>query len=278
MRPPDVAPSFSTFQAPVRPEAAPAKGESKYQLEPAGLARELTAVRAAAVSEEARKKQAAAARAAREQRAATAAAAKAAVERARPLQLARASLATYERCRKHSDEPNRLRHPQRAPPSEAGRALLVALGVDENNAANAQRLQSNLGGGVPRTRPSSGRMASDRPPSRTRSQSSHSSSRCGSASTPWLGIGFDESNADPWGRDEALAREEPPACEQELEVVCEPDGDTQLQGLQAELERVRRLEAMLHSEKERGVLMSKHKAEAREEGLEGQVERQAHLS
>ena len=50
--------------------------------------------------------------------------------------------------------------------------------------------------------------------------------------------------------------QEPPAGE-ELEVVCEvQDGDhTRLQGLQAELDRVRQLEAMLQSEKERRLSM-----------------------
>ena len=49
--------------------------------------------------------------------------------------------------------------------------------------------------------------------------------------------------------------EEPPAGE-ELEVdVCDLDETTQLQGLQAELERVRQLEAMLQSETERRSMM-----------------------
>ena len=65
-------------------------------------------------------------------------------------------------------------------------------------------------------------------------------------------FGFDGANADPRGREAAGAHEEPRPAGEELEVVCDLDGDTtQLQGLQAELERVRQLEAMLQSEQER---------------------------
>lgn len=276
--PPDAAIAFSTFQtsnAVRSSEAAAAKGDTRRQSEP-GSAHALTAARAAAVSEEARKKQVAAARAARERADKTIA--KAADEHAQPLQLARASLATSERCRRLRDQPSRLTDAQREGPSETGRALLVALGVDENDGANPQRPYAKMGGiphQTPRTRPSSGSLkkesvgggggahvpvSSGRPLSRTPSQSSRSlSASCRSAQTPWLGIGFDGANADPWGRDEslALAHEEPPARGGELEVVCELDaaGHTQLQRLQAELERVRQLEAMLQSEKERGILM-----------------------
>ena len=82
-----------------------------------------------------------------------------------------------------------------------------------------------------------------------------------------MGIGFGEAKVDDSACDEALAREERPAIRlaqpllhEELEVVCEQDAaaehtHTQLQRLQAELERVRHLEAMLQSEKERGILM-----------------------
>lgn len=282
VRPPEVAPSFSTFRAPsaVRlPERVAAKEESTRQSE-RRLTNGLTAVKAAAVSEERRKKQAAAARAARER--ADQAATKVTTDRAQPLQLARASLATSERDRRLRDQPSRLRVPQREPPSEAGRALLPALGVDENDAANTQRSQRKLGGvphQMPRTVPSSGRltdesrasgggggsgaasvplMSSGRNPSRTRLQPSHKISvSCRSAKAPWLGIGFDGANADPWGRearDEAYADEEPPGGVtggEELEVVSELHGDMQLQGLQAKLERVRLLEAMLQSEKEK---------------------------
>ena len=282
--PPDAPPSFSTFRASTAvrpPETAATKDENTRQSEPGLiLAHRLTAVRAATVCEEARKKQAAAARAARER--ADPAAAKATGERAQPLQLARASLATSERDRRLRDQPSRLRVPQREPPSETGRALLAALGVDENDAANAHRSQrksSDTSHQMLRTRPSSGRLtsrsggsggggggggggangpltASGRPP-RTRLQASDSlSSSCGSARTPWLGIGFDGANADPWGRAEVSADEEPPAgvaAGEELEAVCEPPDtvtDMRLQGLQAQLEHVRRLEAMLQSEKQ----------------------------
>lgn len=278
VRPPDAAPpSFSTFQAATARPPEFAKQESTRQAD-IGVKDEsarqsergVTAARAAArAAAEARKTQAAAATAARAK--ADQAAAKAAVERVQPLQLARASLATAERCRRLRDQPSRLKDSQREPPSEAGRALLAAIGVDEN--ANTHRSQPKPGG-MPRARPSSGRlkessggggrgggvanvplMPSGRPPSRTRPQSSHSvGSSYRGAPTPWLGIGFDGANADPYGREVAWAHGEPPAGEEELEVVCEPDdADARLRGLQAELERVRLLEAMLQSEKERGM-------------------------
>lgn len=170
--------------------------------------------------------------------------------------------------------------------------LAALHGADENDAAYSARLQPKIGSipltsalhpvnqmhQRPRTRPSSGassgRLKNDsgsggggggganelsvpvpsgRPQSRTRPQSSHVLSSGGhNPRTPWLGIGFDDANADPYGREVAYAHEEPPAGEEELAVVCAPsDGDAQLQGLQAELERVRQLEAMLRSEKER---------------------------
>ena len=89
-------------------------------------------------------------------------------------------------------------------------------------------------------------MPSGHPLSRTRSQSSQSLN----ATTPWLGIGFDGGSARGLGReDEVLAHEELLTSE-ERESCSELGGDAQLQQLQAELERVRHLEALLEIEKE----------------------------
>ena len=186
------------------------------------------------------------------------AAVKAAIERTQPLRLARASLAASERVRRFASQLGRAA-PLRDLPSETGRQLLVALGVDENDAGNTQpgRPRSLAkSGGMPRTRQEfkneSSRayvlsMPSGHPLSRTRSQSSQSLN----ATTPWLGIGFDGASARGLGReDEVLAHEELLTSE-ERESCSELGGDAQLQQLQAELERVRHLEALLEIEKAR---------------------------
>ena len=248
-------------------EAAASRKESARQSEPEA------ARPAAAVREEVRKKQAATTKAAPERAEQVACKAERS-RRAQPLALARESLAASERCRRLASQPGRLGMNLRDPPSEAGRQLLAALRVDENAAANTQagrdgRHQPKLDGIQSSQKPrkcselktesggaaasgggrakvsSSGRHQSE---SRTRSQLSHSIS----SRAPWLGIGFDNASA-LGGNNEPLAQEEPPAGE-ELEPVCELDRYTQMQRLQAELERVRHLEALLQSEKARGEL------------------------
>jgi len=189
-------------------------------------------------------------------------------DRAQPLALARASLAaSEERCRRVSSQPKPIEDVHRflsetkaVAMQKPAKEAPVALAVDENDTANAHpdarhRCCEPKVGGLSRTRPSSGRlkkesggdaaellrMPSGRSLSLTRWQSSHSlGSIDRSSGTPWLGIGFDGANADPWGRDEAIAHQEPPAG---------LDGDTRHGQLQAELERVRHLEALLQSEK-----------------------------
>ena len=263
-------------------EAAASRKESARQSEPQTAASRKESTRqsepeaarpAAAVREEVRKKQAATTKAAPERAEQVACKAERS-RRAQPLALARESLAASERCRRLASQPGRLGMNLRDPPSEAGRQLLAALRVDENAAANTQagrdgRHQPKLGviqssqkpgkcselktesggaaasGGGRAKVSSSGRHQSE---SRTRSQLSHSIS----SRAPWLGIGFDNASA-LGGNNEPLAQEEPPAGE-ELEPVCELDRHTQMQRLQAELERVRHLEALLQSEKARGEL------------------------
>lgn len=280
-RPPELAPSFSTFVAPtaVRPPVAAALKDRSHS-EP-GVGHRLTAARAAVVCEDARKKQAAAVQATRMR--ADQAAVKPAMENIQPLQLARESLATSERSRRLRDQPSRLRCPHRAPPSETGQALLAALGIDENDWANPQRPRSKIsatlhqtsrtkasarrlndestvdggGGGV-------SRMPSSRTSSRAGARPQSGQSRnpgCHSDQTPFLGIGFEATNPEPsaW---HAPFGQEPAASEAELEVVGDlvdgataRGGDVRLQALQGELERVRQLEAMLQQERERGALM-----------------------
>lgn len=268
MRPPaeaaEAAASRKESARQSEPQTAASRKESTRQSEPEA------ARPAAAVREEVRKKQAATTKAAPERAEQVACKAERS-RRAQPLALARESLAASERCRRLASKPGRLGMNLRDPPSEE---LLAALAVDENAAANTQagrdgRHQPKLGvlqssqkpgkcselktesggaaasGGGRAKVSSSGRHQSE---SRTRSQLSHSIS----SRAPWLGIGFDNASA-LGGNNEPLAQEEPPAGE-ELEPVCELDRYTQMQRLQAELERVRHLEALLQSEKARGEL------------------------
>ena len=229
-----------------------AKEESPRQPEP-----ESAAAKEAAVRKKASEKRVTVAKAACE-RAAQVPSKMVGADRAEPLQLARASLAASERVRRFTSQLGRAA-PLRDLPSETGRQLLVALGVDENDAGNTKpgRHRSLLkSGGVPRTRQEfkneSSRahvlsMPSGQSLSRTRSQSSQSLN----ATTPWLGIGFDGASARGLGReDEALAHEELLTSE-ERESCSELGGDAPLQQLQAELERVRHLEALLEIEKAR---------------------------
>ena len=217
-----------------------AKEESSHQA--------ATAARAVAVArEEVKKKQYAMALAAREY------ASKAAIAtRAEPLELARASLAASERCcRRSVSQHPKLSEITRNIPSENGRQLLTALEVNENDAANTQLRNALVGH---RNRPKSGGFRLNAPVLRTRPETSRARSQGGqslssSDAGPFLGIGF----ASALGaEEEALpprwAHVEPPPRE-ERASVCEVGDvdDTHLQGLQAELERIRQLEALLES-------------------------------
>lgn len=227
------------------PEAAAAEKEEVARRAPAakGEATRQSAAREAASREEARKRQVAAAR-----QLAYRSATKAEVEqhagREQPLQLARASLAASERCRRLASQPSRIGMNREAP-SEAGRQLLAALGVNENYATNTRP------GRDARRQPTVGGIRSSRT-LRTRPECKKEiPSSCHRSRTPWLGIGFDD--VSPFVGDEhglELSTQAEPPSSQEREPIC--GGDThqaRLQALQAELERVRHLEALLQSER-----------------------------